>query len=153
MNTPGFSATGLRSLELAGSAFYLRDGLMELWLAIIADALRAHDRPWMRRLRDDLSYQATLVFDGWLAARLDVHLTSPDRLSAFVVLCHDVRAALASGQFAVGPLAASVGADRWDADMAPRLIRVTDAVLWLVDQAVLGSDPSEQDNTSRPVAR
>jgi hypothetical protein len=135
MNAPAFNATGLRSLELAGSTFYLRDGLMELWLAVIVDALAGKDVEWMHRLRDDLRYQATIVFDGLLAARLDAHLITEERLHEFVELCRRVRTELSEGHFALGPLAARLGAERWDTEMAPRLVRVTDAVLWLADQA------------------
>lgn len=132
-----FDATGVRALELAGSAFYLRDGLMQVWLAVLADTLSDDVRPaaWKWRLEDDIRYQATLVFDGLLVANIDAHLTTPDRLTEFVAICRDVRGRLASDRFEAGPLARRVGSGRWDAGMAPRLVRVTDAVLWLAEQA------------------
>lgn len=135
MNAPAFHATGLRSLELSGTSFYLRDGLMEIWLALIVDSLGETQTDWLRRLRDDLRYQATIVFDGHLAARLDAHLCDPERIHTFVQLCRTVRSGLAGDAFVPGPLAARVGGARWQSDLSPRLLRVTDAVLWLTEQA------------------
>jgi hypothetical protein len=135
MSDPVFKPTGLRSLELAGSHFYLRDGLMEVWLALVVDELDRvppHDRaPWMARMREDLHYQATIVFDGLLAARLDRHLDDEGKLRWFETLCRKLRSDLDAGAFTPGPFAARVGAGRWDEAMPQRLTRVTDAVLWL----------------------
>lgn len=137
----GFDATGLRALELAGSTFYLRDGLMQVWLAVLADTLSDDTRPaaWKWRLEDDIRYQATIVFDGLLVANIDAHLTTVSRLREFVAICRDVRRQLDGPRFEAGSLAARVGAGRWDDRMAPRLVRVTDAVLWLAEQAGAGA--------------
>ena len=151
MHGPAFNATGLRSLELGGTSFYLRDGLMEVWLAVVADTLAGTDTPWLQRLRDDLRYQATVVFDGWLAARLDPHLTSAERRRQFTELCHRLRAELDSGQFVKGPLASRVGSGRWNAAMAARLVRVTDAVLWLLHHATHASCASGNNPAPPPV--
>ena len=131
MDAPTFNATGLRSLALGGSAFYLRDGLMELWLAVMVDALAGDSAEWVRRMQRDMREQATIVFDGLLTAELDAHMSSASRVERFVSECRDVRDRLASGTFSPGPLAARIGGARWDSEMPPRLVRVTDAVLWL----------------------
>ncbi len=132
-----FIPTGLRALEVQGSQFYLRDGLLEVWFAVMADALAADEQPaqWKWRLEDDLRYQATLVFDGLLSACLDGHLAPQSHLDAFVGLCRHVRHELSTGDFAAGPLATRVGSGRWNDGFALRLARVTDAFLWLVSLA------------------
>ena len=126
----------VRALEIGGRAFYLRDGLMEVWLAVIVDKLAEESHPpaWKGRLARDLREQSTLVFDGLVSASLDAHLTTPERLEEFVRICHEVRTALASDDFRAGPTARVLGSGRWNDDMGRRLTRVTDAVLWLAAQ-------------------
>ncbi len=123
-------------MELRGSVFYLRDGLMQLWLALVADAIhmRPDAAPWLTHVEADLRYQATIVFNGLLAARLDGHLETDAHLAQFVDMCEGVRHALNADHFTPGPLAAEVGRDRWTDEMPARLVRVTDAVLWIARQ-------------------
>ncbi len=137
MSAPSFDAVGVRSVELGGRAFFQRDGLMELWFAVLADALAEDERPaaWKWHLEDDLTYQATLIYDGLLVASLDAHLATTDRIDELAALCRGVRGRLAEGDFSPGPLAQRVGRARWRDELGPRLVRVIDAFLWLADQA------------------
>ena len=128
-----------RALELAGHTFYLRDGLLQVWLAVMADALAADAQPaaWKWRLEDDFRYQATLRFDGLLAARLDPHLDGTGdgerdaRREAFVTLVRRVRAQVADPSLSLGPLAERLCGDRCRRSVRKRLARIADALLWM----------------------
>jgi hypothetical protein len=134
------SSFGLRKLELSGRSFYCRDGLLEIWLAVVADQLAANQlagaaEPWQAALREELALQARVKFNGLICAELDSHLGSVARVASFTALCRAVRARLLDQGFAPGALAMEIGGERWSPAMPARLVRIADAVLWLLHPA------------------
>jgi hypothetical protein len=123
---------GLRQLELSGRSFYCRDGLLEIWLAVMADELAGAGEPWLTALRDELALLARVRFDGLMCAELDRHLGTAARVAAFGALCQAVRGRLLDHGFAPGALATEIGGARWSAAMPARVARIADAVLWLL---------------------
>lgn len=142
---------GIRFTEYRGRGFFCRDGLLEVWLAIVVDELdgEAGLAPdWLARLRDDFRAQATVVFDGLMETRLDPHLTSEARRQRMVSLCHRVAQRLhqrhAPGRHPglgrenpmAESLAARVGGRRWSrGDTIAGLSRINDSFIWLLEAA------------------
>lgn len=136
-------AVGLRWLELRGRGFWCRDGLLEVWLAMLVDEIDARSatpneaNAWMAALREDWHAQATTVFDGVMTSSLDAHLSSHIQQQQLMQLCRNLREQLAAGNYRPAGLAHRVGAARWQqADIHSRLLRVADALLYLLGESL-----------------
>ena len=130
--------SGMRWTEYQGRGFFTRDGLLEVWLAIVVDEIdrRPGRAAFMASLRDDFQAQATVVFDGIVETRLDPHLGCDGDRRALVALCRELRERLVSGDKPKGPLADRVAGSRWEReDTLAGLSRVAAAFLWLLDEA------------------
>lgn len=126
----------MRWTEFRGRGFFCRDGLLEIWLALVVDELdRACDGGLeLGALRDDFRAQAMVAFDGLMETRLDAHLAGERERRSLVAVCQRLRARLVQGERPSGPCADRVGGERWSRqDTLAGLARVAGAFLWLLD--------------------
>jgi hypothetical protein len=128
----------MRWTEYRGRGFFCRDGLLEVWLALVVDELDRRppesEARWMSRLRDDFRTQATVAFDGIMETRLDPHLAGESQRRLLASLFEQLGARLARGERPEGPLAERVGGERWARrETLDGLSRIAGAFLWLLD--------------------
>jgi hypothetical protein len=129
--------------EYRGQGFWCRDGMAEVWLALMVDDLdlRARrDGPWQerwaRRLRDQWYEQVTVIYRGLVASSLDDHLDSEGRREAIVGAMQERRERTAAGQDRPSPrsVARMVGGAVFERERATeQILRVADSFLWLLD--------------------
>lgn len=129
----------MRWTEYRGRGFFCRDGLLELWLALVVDELDRRgggEGAWAATLREDFRIQATVAFDGIMETRLDPHLPGESQRRSLASLFAQLRERLARGDGAPGPLARRVGGERWARhETAAGLARIAGAFLWLLEPA------------------
>jgi hypothetical protein len=134
----GPDMSGMRWTEYRGRGFYCRDGLLEVWLAVVVDELDRQGHlgaSSLRSLRDDFHAQASVVFDGLMETRLDSHLPDDASRLELVALCQRLAARLRGGERPAGPLAIRIGGERWArGETIAGLTRITAAFLWLLDE-------------------
>ena len=138
-------ADGVRWTEFRGRGFWSRDGLLEVWLAVLVDELdrRVDGAPWMKSMRDAWLASANVSFNGLVSTELDAHIDSEAKREVAIALCRDVRRRLdkegadpGSMAAAFGTHARRVGGTRWQRrDTAKGLLRVADSFLWLLEDA------------------
>jgi len=146
------SSTGLRGLSLGGDRFFCRDGLLEVWLAMLVDRMSRGTTPaWQRGLLDEWRSQATVRFDGVMTAELDPYFSdgaadggspsSAERRAELTRICREVRAEIERGALTPGPLTRRVlGYGYLGEDERPSLLRIADSMLWLLEGG--GRSPS-----------
>lgn len=151
------TGTGLRGLALGDDRFFCRDGLLEVWLAILVD--RISEEPmaaWQRGLAAEWRSQATVRFDGVMMAELDRHVDRAERAEALARICLELRGAIVDGRLEPGPLARRVmglgGAELRLDERRDGLVRVADSMLWLLGRQPTGDrrPPTRRARGSRP---
>lgn len=121
---------GVRRTSFQGRSFITRDGSLETWLALVADALVHREGPsWWGSMARDFGEQAVIVFDGLLETRLDDHASSEARRQAVYDLFVELRAELMAGQLEPGAARCRILEPASD----EAVLRVADAILWLLD--------------------
>jgi hypothetical protein len=153
---PAVAPLGTSWTEYRGRGFWCRDGLLEVWLATLVDALDARaswggaqgSNRWLKLLRDHWYDHATIGAGCDTSARLDDHLADEPRRHTLLALCHAARERIA---FDDRPLRSSltwrVGerVELWQREGSTRrMLRVADSFIWLLDDAV-GDGPSSLD--------
>lgn len=120
----------VRRTSFRGRSFITRDGSLETWLALVADALARRDGPtWWRPMARDFGEQAVIVFDGLLETRLDDHAVDEDRRQALRDLFAELRAEHATRGLEPGAARCRIVEPACD----EAVLRVADAILWLLD--------------------
>lgn len=124
----------VRWTEFRGRGFWSRDGLLELWLALLVDELdRQEAAGWKKRMRDDWLTQATIVFDGVMSAQLDDHIDDDAKRLEAIGLCRRLRCAL-EAPLPPGQHAERVAGERLSReDTLAGLCRLADAFVWLLE--------------------
>jgi hypothetical protein len=131
---------GLRALALGDDRFFCRDGLLEVWLAMIVD--RMSERPlaaWQQSLTSEWRSQVTVRFSGMMTAELDPYIDRDERRRVLVDVCVELRDELDRGKHEPGPLArrvlafSTIGLER-----GAGLLRVADSMLWLLGRRSTG---------------
>jgi len=131
--------SSVRRTSFRGRSFVTRDGSLETWLALVADALDRRDGPpWYRAMARDFREQAVIVFDGLLETRLDDHAFDQRRSHDLRSLFAELRAELAAGQLEPGAARCALAYPAND----DAVLRVADAILWLLDEGS-AETPSE----------
>ncbi len=121
---------GVRRTSFRGRSFITRDGSLETWLALVADALVRRDGPaWWRAMARDFGEQAVIVFDGLLETRLDDHASNEPRRQALYDLFAELRAELTAGRLEPGAARCRIIEPASD----EAVLRVADAILYLLD--------------------
>ncbi len=125
----------VRFTEYRGRGFWSRDGLLELWLALLVDELdRQQASGWKKRMRDDWLAQATIVFDGVMAAQLDDHIDDDAKRIEAIGLFKRLRDDLAAAPLPEkGHVARVAGARLAREDTRRGLCRLADAFVWLLE--------------------
>ena len=144
------TSPGLRGLALGDDRFFCRDGLLELWLAILVDRMGEGPlEPWQESLIAEWRSQATVRFSGVMTSELDRHLDGEDRISEVAQLCDEIRGELAGGVFEPGPLARRVMGFGVTADaMDAGLLRIADSMLWLLGRGRNTARPGSESGAS-----
>ncbi len=129
--------------EYRGQGFWCRDGMAEVWLALMVDELDERARQdttwedrWARQLRHQWYEQVTVIYRGLVASSLDDHLTIEPRRRAIVSLMRELRDRIASGDGLPSPrsVARMVGGAVFERDRGTeQILRVADSFLWLLD--------------------
>jgi hypothetical protein len=135
--------SGLRKLGLDGRSFFCRDGLLEIWYAVVVDALEATEpsADWQLALAAEWRSQATVRFAGVMTAELDRYVRAPKPRATLAALCRRLRDDLEGEALPPGPLTRRVSKDRWaDDETRHGLLRIANAMLWL-----LGDDAGSRD--------
>ncbi len=129
--------------EYRGQGFWCRDGMVEVWLALLVDELdeRGGDAsgelpPWLLQLREQWIEQVSVIYRGLVSSSLDDWVSNDKRQQELVDLIRPLRARLARG--AVRPVAGSmarrVGGAVFERDRATdQLLRIADSFLWLLE--------------------
>ncbi len=129
--------------EYRGQGFWCRDGMLEVWLALLVDELDTQapaggteqDR-WLRVLRDQWYQQVTVIYRGLVGSSLDEHLTTEARRRVIVGVVRQLRDRTAAGETLPQPgsVARLVGGAVFERDGATaQILRVADSFLWLLD--------------------
>jgi hypothetical protein len=128
-------------IEYRGQGFWCRDGLLEVWLAMLVDEIdsNATDATGgdLRAARECLYEHATIRFSGEKKAALDAVLPSGARCRHMVSLGRRLRdrVAAGTGEPLRGSLARRIGGALWQQPQWPaRVLRVADSFLWLLEQ-------------------
>lgn len=126
----------VRWTEFRGRGFWSRDGLLQVWLAVLVDELdRRAVNGWQKHMRDDWLFTAGVSFNGLVSTQLDDHINSDDKRMITIALCRDVRTKLDSELDVAGAHTARIGGSRLAREDTPRgLLRVADSFLWLLEQ-------------------
>ena len=147
------SALGLRGLALGDDRFFCRDGLLEVWLALLVDRMAEQAlEAWQESLVAEWRSQATVRFSGVMTSQHDPYVDRRARIDELATVCLELRGALAEGRLVPGPLARRVlrfgvlGLANEDLDRILRagtethagLVRVADSMLWLLGRAPSG---------------
>jgi hypothetical protein len=71
-----------------GKGFWTRDGQIAVWLYLLVEEIDRLENPaeWLRQLREDWLFQATIGASGCVGAGLDEWATSEERVRALVEL-------------------------------------------------------------------
>jgi len=127
-------------IEYRGQGFWCRDGLLEVWFAMLVDEIDASAADAGADLgaaRECLYEHATIRFSGEKKAALDPVLASRARYGHMVSLVRRLRdrVAAGTGEPARGSLAHRIGGGLWQQPQWPaRVLRVADSFLWLLEQ-------------------
>jgi hypothetical protein len=128
-------------IEYRGQGFWCRDGLLEVWLAMLVDEIdHADAHPDLADLgaaRECLYQHATIQFSGEKKAALDGVLQGELRCGHMVSLGRRLRdrVAAGSGEPPDGSLARRIGGALWQQREWPtRVLRVADSFLWLLER-------------------
>jgi len=131
------SPRGTRWTEFRGQGFWSRDGLLQLWLALLVDEIdRRGTTGWLRAMRDDWLSQARISFEGLMSSQLDEHIDSEPRRQEAVALCRDVQQRLSRSELdaTIGLHARQIGGQRWQHEgTVAGLGRVAGSFVWLLD--------------------
>lgn len=129
-------------IEFRGQGFWCRDGLLEVWLAMLVDEIdrtqRGDDALRMGTLRDCLYQHATIRFSGSKEAVLDPTLAGEGLCDRVLAVSRELRRRIARGEAepAPGTLARRIGGALWAQDGWPsRLLRVADSFVWIIEVA------------------
>lgn len=129
--------------EYRGQGFWCRDGMVEVWLALLVDELdeqmrhggARHPR-WLRGLREQWLEQVSVIYRGLVSSSLDDHVSNEGRRQELLGLIRPLRERLASGAVtpAPGSVARAVGGAVFERDRAvDQILRIADSFLWLLD--------------------
>jgi len=130
----------VRRTSFRGRSFITRDGSLETWLALVADAISRRDGPaWWRPMARDFGEQAAIVFDGLLDTDLDEHASDEPRRQALRDLFSELRAELSAGRLEPGPARCRIREPASD----EAVLRVADAILWLLDPSPEAELPAD----------
>ncbi|MBW2453844.1 MAG: hypothetical protein JRI68_05015 [Deltaproteobacteria bacterium] len=129
--------------EYRGQGFWCRDGMVEVWLALLVDELDERggeaggELPrWLLRLREQWIEQVSVIYRGLVSSSLDDWVSNEGRRQELVGLIRPLRERLASGAVtpAPGSVARAVGGAVFERDRATeQILRVADSFLWLLD--------------------
>jgi hypothetical protein len=132
-------------IEFRGQGFWCRDGLLEVWLAMLVDEIDATAADAqggdLRAARECLYEHATITFSGDKRAQLDTVLPSDTRCRHMVSLGRRLRDRVAAGDAEPrqGSLARRIGGGLWQQHEWPRrVLRVADSFLWLLERPMPG---------------
>jgi hypothetical protein len=133
---------GVRWTAFRGLGFWSRDGLLQIWLALLVDDLDdppSSSTAWLQALCDDWRLLASIRFNGLIESQLDDHIDDEPKRREAIVFCRRVRARIAEqtshGASWGGPLARQVGGSRLGREDTQRgLLRTADAFLWLLER-------------------
>ncbi len=83
-------------MEYRGHGFWARDGVLELWLSLLAtEALKvANASAWLRATAAEWSQQAAAGLIGCVEPNLDARLPTPERVDVIVDIAQRVLAGL-----------------------------------------------------------
>jgi hypothetical protein len=127
----------MSGIACRGRAFWCRDGLLELWLALLCDEIDSRAEPQLGGLRALLHDGASVRFDGLRQVSLDP--LSDARLDDLAALCRTARTRVRA-EPPRGTLSLRLARGRWgDPAVAAGLERVADSLLWLLET---GGEPS-----------
>jgi hypothetical protein len=124
----------MSGIAYRGRVFWCRDGLLELWLALLCEEIDAQAATHLRALRALLYDGASVQFNGLRQVDLDPQTTDDDARRELVDLCRTARARLRTAP-PRGALAHRLARGRWgDPAMAAGLERVADSLVWLLEE-------------------
>lgn len=66
--------------------FWSRDGLLELWLKLLANNLPTdiHENEWLKPVREEWLLQSSGLFNGFVSAQLDVFLDQDEKVRTII---------------------------------------------------------------------
>jgi hypothetical protein len=135
--------------EYRGQGFWCRDGMVEVWLAMLVDELddsegqgSGHPR-WLLRLREQWIEQISVIYQGLVCSSLDHLVSDEKRRQQLVDLIRPLRERLAMGKVAPAPgsVARAVGGAVFERDrFDEQILRVADAFLWLLEGSLAADE-------------
>jgi len=129
--------------EFRGQGFWCRDGMVEVWLALLVDELDQRageaggDLPaWLGRLRAQWLEQVSVIYRGLVSSSLDDLVSDEARRQELVDLMRVLRDRIAGGAHTAAPgsVARAVGGAVFERErFDDQILRVADSFLWLLE--------------------